>query len=420
MRKNSEFDELRKDSAQVPEVIPTKRVLVHKDSKLPDHRSGKSVNGIFPVDFSAPNFKKRPKWFLSFFLCVICPTLIASMFLIFFITPRYTSEFRVSVRAAESNKAMNVAGLFGMAGTQSTTNDSHSVVQYVLSRALVEDLGPKLSLNNIFGSTSVDFISRLSDDAPIETKVKYWQGMVDAFFEPTTGTITVKIKAFFPKDAHMLALRVLELAEQLVNRLSARSREDMVKFAEEEVSRAEKRSIDINRRFRILRDTERTLDPRKSADSTMSLIGKINEEIFRLSTDLASQRNSLSSNAPSVIVNQGRLDALRKQLESAKALATSDPTSLERPLSVALGGFEQLESERVFAEKAYQSALVSLETARMDAAKQQIYLATIVRPGLPEDFSFPKLHRDLPIVFLALMSLWFIVLFSYHVVREHR
>jgi capsular polysaccharide transport system permease protein len=88
-------------------------------------------------------------------------------------------------------------------------------------------------------------------------------------------------------------------------------------------------------------------------------------------------------------------------------------------LNSVLGSFQQLADDKTFAEKAYLGALSALETAKMDAARQQIYLSTIVPPDLPEEPSFPRPFRQILVVFGVTTALWLIGWLGVHTVREH-
>lgn len=84
-----------------------------------------------------------------------------------------------------------------------------------------------------------------------------------------------------------------------------------------------------------------------------------------------------------------------------------------------MGSYEELESERRFAETAYQHALEALDRARMDADRQQIYVADFVPPSLPEEALYPRRLRSVGIVFLAAFVVWAIGGLTVRSVRDH-
>jgi capsular polysaccharide transport system permease protein len=359
---------------------------------------------------------------LSFLLLVVAPSLAATYYTMFWASDRFQSEFRVAVRSIQPIKTSGMADLFGFTGVTQAANDSNAVVQYLQSRRAIEDLGDPRTVETVYDDSSIDWFSRLRTGPPIEELTRYWDRMVDSYYESSTGTIIVRVSAFRPSDSFRIATQLLANAEALVNRLSERARNDSVAFAEQELSQAEARLTDIRAKLKTLEDQESILDPQKTAEMTLSLAAKLKEQIATKNAALSTQRAQLSADAPSVQATRDEIAGLQRELAKVEAQATALPSKAnggERPLTSVLGAFQQLADDKAFAEKAYQSALTSLETARMDASKQQVYLATIVPPGLPEEASFPKPARQIALTFGVAMAIWLIGLLGFHSVREH-
>ena len=67
-------------------------------------------------------------------------------------------------------------------------------------------------------------------------------------------------------------------------------------------------------------------------------------------------------------------------LEAQLARTNAELTGQNNSTTVQLSQFERLQLEQDFATKALASATLSLETARQNAARQQLYLEEIVTP----------------------------------------
>ena len=108
----------------------------------------------------------------------------------------------------------------------------------------------------------------------------------------------------------------------------------------------------------------------------------------------------MQDDAPSVKVLKARIRSLEgQQRVVARDLTDRDPNR-DDTLSRQLGSYEQLESERRFAEAAYQHALHGLDQARANADRQQVYIASFVPPSLPEEALYPRRWRSLAVVAL--------------------
>lgn len=361
----------------------------------------------------------------SFILAVIVPTLAVGVYALLWATPRYVSEFRVAVRSVEPLKSNGIAEMFGMGGMSQSGNDANAVVQYLHSRDSLESLEKRFPVRDKVMDASIDVFSRFHGKPDIEALTRYWNSMIDVSYETSTGTIIARVTAFSPDDAQSLAKLMLGDSEDLVNRLSRRVREDSVAFAEGEVAKAELRLAEGRKRLQMLQDKESVLDPMKAAEVNIGLAAKLKEQIAQRSAELATMRMQMSAEAPSVRSAEVVIAGLRRELQNTEALATASSGAAgrtqgaDRPLSTVFGAFQQMSDERNFAEKAYQSALTSLEAARIEASRQQVYLSVIVPPGLPQEASFPRPLRQIGMTALIALALWLVGLLTVYSVREH-
>lgn len=368
---------------------------------------------------AAARISRKSPILASFFAAVILPTLAAGLYYGFIASYQYVSEFRATVRSLEPIKATGVTALLGLAGASQSASDANAVVQYLQSRDALEELDQKVGLRTQYSSNSIDWLSRLKDSGSIEGFLRYWHHRLEAYYETSTGTIVVRVSAFTPAMALAAAAEALSLSEALINRLSMRALNDSVRFAESKVSEAEQRLTAANQRLRLVQDQEKILDPQSAAASMLTLAAKLREQLASLNADLAVQSAYMSKDAPTVKIAQAQIDSLQHELEKINANVTTTPGATDKPLSGVLGTFDQVESDRGFAEKNYQSALASLEAARIEAGRQQVYLATIVRPELPQEESFPKPLINTATVFAIAMIAWAVGLLSVFAVKEH-
>ncbi len=363
--------------------------------------------------------RRIPLRLLTFVIIVLVPSVVAAVYYFFIAADQYVAEFRFALRAVDPVRA-EVSGIFqGSVAPSPVGVDSYAVVQYVDSRDILDDLGKTLDLREMFSRPEADWLARLALPVSIEELVRYWKTQVDAFFDVTNGTIVVRARAFTPDDALKLAQAILGSAERLVNDLSARARSDTLRNSEKEVHRAERRLKTALAHLAEFRDREGIIDPRKTADATQALAGRIRDEIVRTDTELATVRHYMRSDAPSVRMLEARAQSLQAQLHSVESEVTDTERSRSEVLSRVMGSYERLESERSFAEKAYQHALEALDRARMNADRQQVYIAGFVQPSLPEEALYPRRTRSVGIVAFLSCALWLIGALTIQTVREH-
>ena len=359
---------------------------------------------------------------LSFLLVVVAPVVLVAVYALFVATPRYVSEFRATVRTVEQTRSMGLTEIFGLGVPSQTTNDANAVVQYIHSRNAVESIDKRFPLRAALTADGVDFVTRFYGKPDIEAITRYWNRMVDAFYEPSTATITVRASAFTPSEALKVAQYLLEDSEALVNRMSLRTRADVLAQAQAEVAKAEKQMRVLSARYEELQNKEAILDPKGAAGANLALASRLREQISQKNAELAASKR-LSPSTPGARAMEQYIAALERELADVEARATGTAggarDGAKRPISSVLGEFSQLAEERKFAEKAYLSALSSLETARIEAARQQVYLSVIIPPGIPEEADFPRPWRMIGLTALVAGAVWLIALMGVYSIREH-
>jgi capsular polysaccharide transport system permease protein len=321
---------------------------------------------------------------------LLMPVLIVVTYITFEMSSQYVSEARFAVRGGERVVADPIASLTGMSSfTQA--QDSLIVVNYVKSRAIVEDLDRRIGLREMFARNDIDWLSRFNNDDSIEDLVKYWGWKIKAKVESPSGIITIKVNAFSPHEALKIANAVVSSSEQLINSISSRALRDALEEAQSELARAEKRLTDVREALHDLRNAQSTLDPRRTAEGINKLIGELRLERARLDEEASSSRRSqVEESAPQMQLLRARVQVIDKQIADLDRQLTTTTETSETPVSGKITRFDELELERQIGEKQYTLAVAALERARVNAERQKVYLVTFVTPLLPQDAAWPK------------------------------
>lgn len=362
---------------------------------------------------------RLPLRLLSFLVLVVLPVLVAGVYYLGIAADQYVVQFRFALRSAEPSGGGFAGLLAGALPPSPTRSDSYALVQYIRSRTIIDDVGKRLDLRALFSRPEADFLARLGPRVPIEGLVRYWRGQVDAFYDTTDGTITVSARAFRRRDALHLAQAILGASERLVNALSARARRDALRQAQQDVKTAETRLKTALAQLRAFRDKEGVIDPHRSAAASSALAGQVRDELVHADADLATLKNYLHGDAPTLKLLEARIRSLRRQRRAVESQVTATAATRAPALSRLLDSYEPIEAERRFAENAYQHALQALDRARLNANRQQVYLAVFVRPSLPQEALYPHRLRSLGLVFLIAFAVWGIGCLAVQSVRDH-
>ena len=168
------------------------------------------------------------------------------------------------------------------------------------------------------------------------------------------------------------------------------------------------------------RDRTGVIDPAKSAGAGLQILGKFQEELARLKTQLAILTRTMQPTSLPVMNLKQRIRAMEEQIQNTRAQIGSDgKNGIPELSSQLLSEFESLELEKQFAEKAYVASMQALEAARGEAARNQRYLSVFVLPHLPEYATYPKRLMWIFAVFAFSLIGWSVLWLLVLTVRDH-
>lgn len=369
-----------------------------------------------------PPKKIRKYLRLSFVMFVVIPFLLGGLYYTLIASDRYVSSAGFAVRKMDAGGGSGLIGVFtGLSGAGSTTSDSYIVLNYLKSQDLVRALERDVDFDGKYAKDNVDIFSRLNPTLGIEHKVKYWQSMIKTTFNASSGVVTFDVEAFSAKDAQAIATLVLVKTRELVNVLSKKAREDSVHFANAEVEHTEKRLKKVLAGLQQFRENEHSIDPVLTAQLQTEMLGNLETHLLNINTRINTLSKSVDQDSPVIRALQNQSDALEKQIEARAAGANVHGVKPERDkaLTGILSRYENLLVEKSFAEQAYASALSSLEAARVEADRQQSYLAVYSKPAIPDQALYPQRLLDIFLLLVSLLGLWGIGTLIVYSVRDH-
>ncbi|NKC31484.1 hypothetical protein [Falsiroseomonas selenitidurans] len=353
---------------------------------------------------------------LGFLLLVVAPTIGFGTWQVYGAADQFAVEIRFAVRPADPARATLPAGM--LAGAAAGNTDAYAVVQHLQSRAAIQAVARHADVRGILGAAAADPLARLDPAAPIEVALRAWRRQVQPYFDRASGIVTVEVRAFSAADALALAQAVEAASEALVNDMSARSRAEVMAAAERDVAQAERRFATARQAVQDFRESRQVMDPRRNAQAYSEHLVRLQAELIAMQAQLATLRGVMSDSATPVLQLLGNIRGTQEQIAAVQARLT-EAAPEGAALSGSIGGFEAVETEAIFAQRAYESAMAALERARAEASRQQVYLAPVVRPVAPESAIYPARITNTLTVLAAALLAWFVGLIALRALREH-
>lgn len=353
---------------------------------------------------------------LRLVLGVGLPTLLASIYYGSLVQPRYESVTTFTIQSSDGAMGGSALQLLVASVPGTASRDVMLVQEYARSRDMLALLIRDHAWAEHYSDPDMDYFSRLPADASFEDQYDFYLEHIELEHDSTSGVLTLSVQAFSREKAQQLGQAILDASEQMVNELSERAREDRIELSQAEVTRAERRLSKARQDLRELQAQRGDLDPTRSAASVIEVRSRLEGELAIARAELSTLSATLQNDALPVIEQRRRVAALQRQIdEQNQRLSGTEGEGI----GDTIASFEPVVIEKEFAQRAYESALTSLELARVDAARQHRYLVRIAGPSQPEDPAYPRFwYAVLTVLALsfALLGIGTLLIAS---IREH-
>jgi capsular polysaccharide transport system permease protein len=355
-----------------------------------------------------------------FWLTVLLPTLASLVYFGWLASDVYISESRFVVRTPQRSPQPGLLGSLLQGGSFARAqDDAFTVHDFVLSRDALRELDAKRKLRPAFSDEAVDPLSRFPGpfgDPSFESLFKFYQKHVKLEYDTVSSITTLRVSAFSPELARDVNADLLAMGERLVNQINERGRDDLIKFAAAEAAEAEAKAKAAAAAVANFRNQRGVFDPERQSAMQLQQVSKLQDELIATKLQLA-QIQALSPQNPQIATLQKRAAGLQAEMEQEMAkVAGSGGNNFSNKASE----FERLTLERAFADRQMASALTSLENARNEARRQQLYLERIVQPNLPDYALEPRRVRNIVATFVLGLVAWGVLTMLLSGVKEHQ
>lgn len=401
--------------------VPAPKKKVKRPKKPLTTRQAKDI----PVLPPAPAARLRNRHrsiFVSLFLVVVIPMLVTMWYLSTRAIDQYESKLSFSVRKEQSESALDVMGGLAQLSGSGGSSDADVLYQFIQSQALISKIDEQFDLRQIYSAGhSRDPIFSLKRDATIEELVAYWDNIVRIHYDRGTGIIDLRILAFDPAQAQIIAQEILRESADQINKLSKVAREDSMQYAREELDLAVERLTSARQALTQFRLRTQIVDPFADLQGQMGLMNTLQAELASSLINLGLLRNSVTEDDPRLAQGERRIQVIEAQIAEERAkfgVGGEGPGGEDYATLVA--EFERLSVDREFAEESYKLALSAHDAAQAEASRQSRYLVAHIEPTLAESSEYPQIPLILGIVFGFLLLFWAISILVFYSIRDRR
>jgi len=349
---------------------------------------------------------------------VVLPTLIAILYFGFLASDVYVSESRFVVRSPEKSAASPLGMVLSAGGISSASEENFAVVDYIRSREALKHADRDKLVRRAFGSEDISMFDRFG--GPLgrtsdEHLYRYFNDKVLVEFDSASHVTTLTVRGYGAETAKQINERLLQQAEQLVNRLSERARGDAIASAQAEVTEAREKARNAIGALARFRNQSGIIDPEKQAAINLQMISKLQDALLLEQTQLT-QLETYTPRNPQIPAVRTRIRMIKEEIGRQSSQVAGGRGSL----SAAASQYQELVFDAEFAGKQLAVALASLQDAQNEARKKQVYVDRIAEPNLPDYAIEPRRFRGILATFVLGILAWGIATTLIAGIREHR
>lgn len=359
-----------------------------------------------------------------FFAFVVIAAVVLGTYYFFLAAPLYVSEASFSIRgrsepSAGASLLQSIGGAVGGGGNSSpTSTDTAELQTYVQSYEMANKLDQQFHLRDIYSQPRLDFLNWLPKSASRDAYLAFYRKMIHVSIDRDTNLINVKVKAFDPKTAQILASAILRMSADYLNELSATVRRDTLRSSEAELTDAENKVREARLAMTNYRASTGTLDPMATAISTSTGISAMQQEVLELKAELTSLEAFNQPNSPAVLSTVAKIRGLQQQIASQQARIAN--TKASDSITERLKTYEGLQIASEYADRQLVAALSSYDSARTIANERERYVVPAVAPNLPDEPTEPHRLASFLEALLVLVAVYGIVALAIAGVRDHQ
>jgi len=348
---------------------------------------------------------------------VLLPTMFVGYYFYNVATPFYAANSEFQIQKAEaSSPAGGLAGLFG-GTTFATVQDSIAVQSFLESREAMRLVDDQLGLREHFSSSEIDQLNRLAEDATEEDLYDLYSRNLTIGYDPTEGLIRMEVVSADPALSEAFSSALIRYAEERVDQMAQRLRGDQMAGATQSYQDAEANMMAAQQRVITLQEQTGVL-------SSEAEVGALFTQISSLEIQLQQERLRLAEIQSVARPNQTRVEVAERGIERLEALIAELRGSMTNGEN-SEASLAQVSSQLIVAQADLQTrqlmlaqALQQLESARIEAGRQTLYLTVSVNPVATDEPAYPRKLENTMLAFLVFSGLYLMVSMTASILRE--
>ena len=381
------------------------------------HNAGDRISEVAKIQRDIVRRRRRKLALLAARLAtfVFLPTIIAAYYFFSIATPMYATNSEFVIQQAEGQ----TSGGFGsfLPSQFNTNQDSIAVQSYMQSREAMLRLNKDEGFKAHFQQDWIDVIQRLEPDASNEDAFKLFKKYVKIGYDPSEGVMKMEVIAADPVLAQRFAEALIGYAEERVDNLTKRKREDQLREARENLAEAEQNRRDAQVAMVTLQQESQVVDPEAVLSSLRAQINQREIELQEKQLQLRALLDNPNPNQSRIAGVEADIGRLRDVIEILNE-RMHEASVGEESLSSLSARIRLAEANLATRDMMLQSALQNMEGAMLEASRQTRYLSRSVDPIVPDAAAYPRAVENTLLTFLIFSGIYLMISLTASILRE--
>lgn len=330
----------------------------------------------------------------------------------------YVSEAHIVIQRTDlgGGESMDFATLLGGGGDSQV--DQLLVQDHLLSVDMLKKLDTVLNLREHYSNSENDLLSRMwFRETEIEKFHAYYLTRISVDYDEYAGLLVIKSQGYDAKTAHLITESLVQEGEDFMNKIAHSLSNSQVLFMEEQVAEINQRVIDTAQAVLKYQNIKGLVSPRETAITIAGIIANLEVHQTELEMRRSAGQAYLVPGHPKIVKINQEINAIQKQINQEKNKLVS---TTGRTLNKEVLEFQRLEMEASFAQDVYRTALIALETGRIEATRLIKKVTVVQSPTYPEYPLEPRRLYNSVVFFLLAMLLAGIVYLLVAIIHDHK
>jgi capsular polysaccharide transport system permease protein len=341
------------------------------------------------------------------------------LYLLFFAQATYQAEVKLIVRENKETASSLIPGLAASllgTGSQISVEDAYILSAYLHGSQFIDLADRRLGLKAHFQHPVLDPLHRLKKAPEAEEFYDYVRDHISINIAGDSNIVTIYTKAFSPRMAQDLANLVIEESEKAINILNVRMTDSKTALANKELAHRQANLLNKRQELLAFQTAHNMLNPTSEAGSHLAMLATLDGKLIEKKTELRTKEQYLQPDSFEIKSIQQAIKALdsQRQQETGTLVAPGD-----KNMAATLLAYEDLRMQAEFAQQAYASAFALVESATLEAGRQEKFLLLIEPAHLPEHPIFPEPAEGTIIAFITATVLFAIARLVAATIRDH-